>query len=190
MFAYITAMFLFFGTWIIILNNFNLTRTKNKKKEQIKPLSNFALTKILLQKLYSGEFENIEVHGTSYIADWYRIITLGFEKDNYSHVQIAVHYDSFTLDDQKRTILRDVKVDYIHETEHGDDIQLLFEKEFVKHKDFYRYSRLKKPYKFVEFIDKNFQEFERKRKQLEDLKYEEEERKAAEEIREKLSCLI
>lgn len=195
MFLYITAIFLFFVVWISLLNGLSLNeliklKKEQIKREQVKPLSNFVLTKRLLQKLYTGEFENIDVRGTPYLANWYRVITLGFEKDDYSHIQIIVHYDSFTQDKQTHSILRDVKVDYIRETEHGDTIQLLLETEFVKYENFYNYVCLRKPYKFVEFIDKHFQEFERKRKQLEDLRYEEEERKAAEETRRELSYLI
>lgn len=154
-------------------------------------LSNFSLVRKFLKRLYSDDFE-IDTFGSKGFATWGRIIKF-YSKDECEHLNVEIKYESrYSCDDDKEIrVLRCMHVYLQDDSLHSDFCEDVFDIDFMKSVDSRsdKYMQVKKPYKFVEYIDKNFEKFEKRKQQRLEEEMAKEEQLERENIKRKLACI-
>ena len=152
--------------------------------------SNFSLARKFLKRLYSDDFE-IDTFGNKGFATWGRIIKF-YAKDECKCLNIKLEYKSTYLDKGiEIRVLRCVHVYLQDDSLHSDFREDVFDVDFMKSVDSRsdKYVQVKKPYKFVEYIDKNFEKFEKRKQQRLEEEMAKEEQLERENIKRKLACI-
>lgn len=153
--------------------------------------SDFSLIRKFLKRLYSDDFE-IDTFGSKGFATWGRIIKF-YSKDECKHLNVEIKYESrYSYDDDKETrVLRCIHVYLQDDSLHSDFCEDVFDVDFMKSVDSRsdKYIQVKKPYKFVEYIDKNFEKFEKRKQQRLEEEITREEQLERENIKRELACI-
>lgn len=188
-----------FCVFLFIHSLYSLREVKDHLNEKAVNLetnpSDFSLIRKFLKRLYSNDFE-IDTFGSRGFATWGTIIKF-YSKDGCSHLDIKLEYastyswDSSNNSSKETRVLRGIYVCFLDDQLHSDTNEYILDVDFMKCVDSRseKYIQVKKPYKFVEYIDKNFKTFEiRKRQKLEAERMKEEELER-EKIKRKLACV-
>lgn len=191
---FIVIILVLFCTFPLINNLYLLCKSKgsrNKKAANPEVIpSNFSLIRKFLKRLYSDDFE-IDTFGSKGFATWGRIIRF-YSEDEYIHLDITLEYESTYLHKGKESrVLRRMYAHLQDDQLHSDLNEHIFNINFMKCTDSRseKYIQVKKLYKFVEYIDKNFEKFERRKQQRLEEELMKEEQLERENIKGILSCI-
>ena len=152
--------------------------------------SNFSLIRKFLKRLYSDDFE-IDTFGSKRFATWGRIIKF-YSEDECKHLDIKVEYRSIYLDTGIETrVLHSIHADLQDDSINRDYREHIFDINFVKRIDqrSEKYTQVKKLYKFVEYINKNFEKFEKRKQERLEEEMTREEQLERENIKRELACI-
>ena len=181
--------------FIFIVDFYGLNKHKemdNAKSADLNPnSSNFSLVRKFLKRLYSDDFE-IDTFGSKGFATWGRIIKF-YSKNECKHFDIKIEYESrYSCGDNKEIrVLRCMRAYLQDDSLYSDFCEHMFDVDFMKSVDSRsdKYIQVKKPYRFVEYIDKNFDKFEKIKQQRLEEEMAKEEQLERENIKRKLACI-
>jgi hypothetical protein len=184
-----------FCAFLFIHNFYSLYKSKSPLNKRVVNLkvnpSNFSLIRKFLKRLYSDDFE-IDTFGSKGFATWGRIIKF-YSKDECKHLDITIEYKStYSYNDNKEfRVLYRIYAYLIDDQLHSDLNECIFNIDFMKCIDSRseKYIQVKKPYKFVEYIDKNFEKFEKRKQQRLEEELTKEEQLERENVKRMLSCI-
>lgn len=186
---------LFILGFSLIVDFYDLNKHKEMNNTKSADLnlnfSDFSLVRKFLKRLYSDDFE-IDTFGSKGFATWGRIIKF-YSKDGCKHLDVEIKYKSrYSCDDNKEIRVLCCMRAYLQDDSlHSDFCKDVFDVDFMKSVDSRsdKYMQVKKPYKFVEYIDKNFEKFEKRKQQRLEEEMTREEQLERENIKRELACI-